>query len=81
MKSWRSRIAAGAAVSAALVAIPLTAGTASAADWHLAGGFGTHERCMAEGQAYIDEGKGEHSHPYTEFECRSVDGGWQVWVR
>ena len=39
MKSWRTRITCGLAVATAVVAVPLTAGSASAASWQgLAGG-------------------------------------------
>ncbi|MEV7862972.1 hypothetical protein AB0O86_30235 [Streptomyces hirsutus] len=82
MTSWRSRIAAAAVAGAALLAVPLTAGTASAVPtdpdgFHLAGGFSTHHACQVEGRDYIDH----NTQGYREFQCRWNDGIWEVWVR
>ncbi|GAB3180615.1 hypothetical protein [Streptomyces incanus] len=78
MKSWRSRIAAAVVVGTAVVTIPLTAGSASAADpdgFNLVGGFRDHHICQVEGKALLDEGL------YREFQCRWNAPYWEVWVR
>ncbi|GAB3476086.1 hypothetical protein [Nocardiopsis coralliicola] len=78
--TWTQRITAGLAVGAAAVALPFAAaGPASAADWELAGQFGTHATCMAEGDDYIN--KENDNHDFTEFKCEPNGSAWQVWVR
>jgi hypothetical protein len=83
MKSWRSRVAAAAVVTAAAVTIPLTAGSASASwfptdpdGFHLAGGWREYQWCMDDGQS----GLGEY---FREYQCRwnPSDGYWELWVR
>jgi len=75
--SWSQRIAAGLAVGAAALALPLAASPASASDWELAGGFGDYETCFLEGYSYVYE---EGNDDLSEFKCEK-NGTWQVWVR
>ncbi|MFC4564519.1 hypothetical protein ACFO4E_21900 [Nocardiopsis mangrovi] len=78
MTSLRSRIAAGIAIGAALISIPLTAGAANAADWVVAGGgYATYLECWEDGIDYINQ---DH-HDYTQFDCRPNGGSWTMWVR
>ena len=77
--SWTKRITAGLAVGAAALALPFAASPASAADWHLAGGFGDYDQCMSEGHSYVHEE--DNNHDYTEFKCEPNGSAWQVWVR
>ncbi len=74
MKSWRSRTAAGLAVAAAVVAIPLTAGTASAEGWEQVGGgpavYGSKAECDAEAAQLKADGT------YKDARCYTDEKGW-----
>ncbi|GAA2346275.1 hypothetical protein [Streptomyces violaceusniger] len=72
MQSWRSRIAAGFAIGAAVVTIPLTAGTASADDpvpplRPVAGGYDSYGECMADGAAWVPK--------FDDFQCAKQPSG------
>ncbi|NJA56953.1 hypothetical protein [Streptomyces sp. NEAU-H3] len=76
MKSWRTRTTLGLATVAAAVAIPLAAGTASAAQWHdVAGGPEMYPN-LASCQAEIPKAK-EH---YQDATCVEVNGRVSLWV-
>ncbi|NDZ77624.1 hypothetical protein G3I19_03605 [Streptomyces sp. SID10853] len=76
MKSWRKRMTYGAAVAAALVAIPLAAGSASAASWHdIAGGPEMYPN-MAACKADIPRAKKQ----YQDATCVDVKGRISLWV-
>ncbi|MFD7688518.1 hypothetical protein [Streptomyces sp. NPDC059781] len=60
MKSWRTRAAAGLALGTALVSIPLTAGTASAATtprWTPVANFSTPTACQTRGNVMAQQGQ------------------------
>lgn len=61
MKSWRTRAAAGLALGTALVSIPLTAGTASAAPttprWTPVANFSTATACQTRGNVMAQQGQ------------------------
>ncbi|MEW2298033.1 hypothetical protein ABZ719_35985 [Streptomyces sp. NPDC006743] len=76
MKSWRKRTTFGLAAVAAAVAIPLTAGSASAASWHdIAGGPEMYPD-MAACQADIPEAK-KH---YQDATCVDNNGRISLWA-
>ncbi|PJE96454.1 hypothetical protein CUT44_18320 [Streptomyces carminius] len=81
MKSWRSRIAAGLAVCATAVALPLTVGSASAAaasDWRpVGGGYRTYLSCYEDALDYLKY----NETGYTQFHCRPNGDTWDVWFR
>ncbi|MBR8743956.1 hypothetical protein [Nocardiopsis sp. MG754419] len=80
MKSWRSLAAAGFVAGAAAVVLPLSAGTASAAeaDWNVVGGApGTMDECVAEAKEYLAEPYVD----YTEWKCETSDGSWTLFAR
>ncbi|MFC7329147.1 hypothetical protein [Marinactinospora rubrisoli] len=78
MKSWRSRITAGLVIGAAALSIPLTAGSAYASDWVLAGGgYRSYQECWDDGRDYITH----DYHDYTQFDCRPNGDRWDIWVR
>ncbi|MGW6911696.1 hypothetical protein [Streptomyces sp. NPDC054940] len=67
MKSWRSRAAAGLAIGAALLTIPLTAGSASAEGshpmWRYYMSFTSDLGCQTQGNKLAQQGK------LHEFRC------------
>ncbi|MFI2377434.1 hypothetical protein ACH5AO_20510 [Streptomyces sp. NPDC018964] len=78
MKSWRSRIAAAAAVGTAMVAIPLTAGSASAAvtdpwGYQMVGGTVDQLECAEAGQELLAQG-------WVNFYCDWNDPFWVLWA-
>lgn len=82
MRSLRSRVAAGLAVGAALVTIPLTAGTASAAtpEWELIStDHASQEWCEAAGaEKFVDPVFAEM---YSDTTCtEEPDGEWTLWA-
>lgn len=80
MKSWRSLATAGFVAAAAAVVLPLTAGTASAAeaDWNVVGGApGPMEECVAEAKEYLAEPYVD----YTEWKCEASNGSWTLFAR
>lgn len=75
MKSWRKPVTYGLAVVAAAVAVPLSAGSASAASWHdIAGGPAVYSN-LAECEAEIPTAK-EH---YQDAQCTDVNGTITLW--
>ncbi|MEZ3179764.1 hypothetical protein KYY02_14055 [Streptomyces pimonensis] len=77
MKSWRSRIAA-AAVGTAMVAIPLTAGPASAAEtnpwgYRMVGGTVDQLECARDGQELLAQG-------WVNFYCDWDGYFWVLWA-
>lgn len=78
MKSWRSRVAAGFAVAAAMVAIPLATAETAAADVVHGRYYSSAVACQTEGNVLAQQGK------ITSFECKKVSGKqmWQLvmWV-
>ncbi|MGW8667407.1 hypothetical protein [Streptomyces niveus] len=84
MKSLRSRIGIGLAVSAATIAIPLAATTASAAEpppgdgWIIAGGwkYPSKEACEAEELQFAQQNG--YSEVWCEGEPNTV---YQIWNR
>ncbi|MEU6475396.1 hypothetical protein ABZ858_00640 [Streptomyces sp. NPDC047017] len=78
MTSWRKRMTYGLAAVAAMVAIPLSAGTASAASWHdVAGGPEMYPN-MAACQADIPEAK-KHYKDATCVENKGVISLWALY--
>ncbi|MEN2423305.1 hypothetical protein AABB02_34990 [Streptomyces rimosus] len=79
MKSWRTRFTVGLAVGAAALTIPLTATTASAGDWKVAGGgrYSSEQACESEArQDYVDSGQ------YSEVDCVNKGGSfYEIRVR
>ncbi|MFE7119502.1 hypothetical protein ACFU99_29210 [Streptomyces sp. NPDC057654] len=76
MKPWRKRMTCGLAVAAAVVAIPLTAGSASAASWHpIRGGHEAYPD-MAACKAEIPEAK-KH---YKDATCIENKGEISLWA-
>ncbi|OON72909.1 hypothetical protein [Streptomyces tsukubensis] len=76
MKSWRKRVPYGLAVAAAVVAIPLTAGSASAASWHNVAGGPVFYPTMAACKADIPEAK-KH---YKDATCVENKGRFDLWA-
>ncbi|MDX3225256.1 hypothetical protein [Streptomyces sp. ME19-01-6] len=82
-KKWRSRAVAGLALGAAVVAIPLTAGSASADSasprWRYYASYTSEVRCQTAGNTLAQQGK------ITAFQCnaRIVNGARhaQLFVR
>ncbi|MEV0845416.1 hypothetical protein AB0J21_05915 [Streptomyces sp. NPDC049954] len=76
MKTWNKRMTCGLAAAVAAVAIPLTAGSASAAMWHdIAGGPAVYSS-LAECKADIPEAK-QH---YKDASCTDVNGEITLWA-
>ncbi|MFF9483839.1 hypothetical protein [Streptomyces sp. NPDC014676] len=76
MKSWRSRIAA-VAVGTAMIVIPLTAGSATAATnpWGYREVGGTRDKleCVEAGQELLAQG-------WVNFYCDWDDPYWVLWA-
>ncbi|OON78828.1 hypothetical protein [Streptomyces tsukubensis] len=75
MKSWRKRTTYTLAAVAAAVAIPLTAGSASAASWHPIAGGPEMYPTMASCQADIPDAKKQ----YTDATCVENNGEISLW--
>lgn len=74
--TWNKRMTWGFAAAAAAVAIPLTAGSASAAKWYdIASGPAVYSS-LAECQADIPEAK-QH---YQDATCTDVNGKITLWA-
>lgn len=79
MKSWRTRMTYGLAVVAAAVAIPMTAGSASAADWkNMAGG---PEMYPTMAECHKDEPLVKERMGFGETMCDDDNGYISLWAR
>lgn len=90
MKSWRSRVATAVAVGVAAVAIPLSAGSASAAEtgrqgyqassgWVDQWGYekisGWRDKLMCQ-----EDGEYALAHGYVNYYCAWEDPYWTLWA-
>ncbi|WP_019547920.1 hypothetical protein [Streptomyces sulphureus] len=71
MKSRRTRIAYGLAVAAAVVAVPLSAGSAAADGWQTIGGGPAVFSNMQECEEYAEQMKDE----YKDTRCYETEDG------